>query len=89
MWQFATGSRVNPYINSSKINENKSMNTIERKEYEAAYEMRTLAFSKAQKYTIDHNDLTATTLALLWCAFETEAMAQGLTQWRGIKLGDI
>ena len=41
------------------------------------------------KYVCEKQDVQAATLGLLWAAFEQEAMAQGLTKWRGIELGDI
>ena len=63
------------------------MNTIEKKERKASkYVIREARFWVC---TYSHTeDCEAAKLALLWCAFETEAMAQGLTTWRGVKLGD-
>jgi len=39
-------------------------------------------------YLCHKEDLEAAMLALLWAAFEQEAIAQGLTKWRGVVLGD-
>ena len=63
------------------------MKTIEQKEIESSRHVRILATVHATNYS-NPQDVEAATLALLWCAFEHEAMAQGITQWRGIKLGD-
>ena len=64
------------------------MNTIEQKESLASFEVRDRAYVLACHYTQNYDDIDASKLALLWTAFEYEAMAQGLTQWRGIQLGD-
>tara|TARA_R110000868_G_scaffold211993_2_gene462024 strand:+ start:6743 stop:6946 length:204 start_codon:yes stop_codon:yes gene_type:complete len=63
------------------------MNTIEQKELNVAMYLIKQAKEYVKNYSMAQ-DYTAATLALLWCAFETEAMAQGLTTWRGIELGD-
>lgn len=34
-------------------------------------------------------DLDASTLAVLWAAFQAEARAMGLSEWRGVDLGDV
>ena len=64
------------------------MNTIEQKENYEAWILRKNANRAAVRYTKNKNDYAAATLALLWCAFEEEAMKQGLTHWRGAVLGD-
>jgi len=64
------------------------MNTIEKKERNASKYVIHEAKCFAQEYS-SRQDYEAATLALLWCAFETEAMAQGLTTWRGVQLGDV
>jgi len=64
------------------------MNRIQQLENKEALYLRLTAMGSAKSYTKNVDDNFAATLALLWCAFETEAMAQGLTQWRGIQLGD-
>ncbi len=64
------------------------MNTIEQKEKQASGYLFKEAQVLAMEYS-QRDDVDAATLALLWCAFETEAMAQGLTTWRGIQLGDV
>jgi hypothetical protein len=63
------------------------MNTIEQKETRYAMILRSSAQIYAN-YGFNKQDVQASKLAVLWAAFEQEAMAQGLTQWRGIQLGD-
>ena len=64
------------------------MKTIEQQELAASAYVVQEAASWAIEYS-QPGDLEAATLALLWAALEQEAMAQGLTKWRGIELGDI
>lgn len=39
------------------------------------------------RYTMPE-DLDASTLAVLWAAFQAEAIKNGLSEWRGVELGD-
>lgn len=66
----------------------KAMNTIEQKELTASFEVRDRAYVFASHYTQNDDDIEASTLALLWAAFEQEALSQGLSQWRGVVLGN-
>jgi hypothetical protein len=58
---------------------------IEEKETLAAERVVQTAYGRALSYS-KHEDLQATTVALLWAAFELEAKRFGLTDWRGLSL---
>jgi hypothetical protein len=64
------------------------MNKIDEEESNASYYVIQEAEHLAMEYS-QPEDYDAAKLALLWCAFETEAIAQGLTHWRGAELGDV
>jgi hypothetical protein len=58
---------------------------IEEKETLAAERVVHTAYGLALSYS-KPEDLQATTVALLWAAFELEAKRFGLTDWRGLSL---
>jgi hypothetical protein len=57
---------------------------IEEKETLAAERVVQTAYGQALSYS-KPEDLQATTVALLWAAFELEAKRFGLLEWRGLK----
>ena len=58
---------------------------IEEKETLAAERVVQTAYGRALGYS-KPEDLQATTVALLWAAFELEAKRFGLSDWRGLSL---
>jgi hypothetical protein len=62
------------------------MNKIEQEEKRYAMILRSCANIYAN-HGFNQQDVKASKLAVLWAAFEQEAIAQGLTKWRGVQLG--
>jgi hypothetical protein len=61
------------------------MKTIEQKEQAAAEFVIQNAYHHVMGYA-KPEDIEASTIALLWAAFEVEAKRCGLSEWRGLKL---
>ena len=58
---------------------------IEEKETLAAERVVQTAYGQVMKYA-KPEDLEAATVGLLWAAFQKQAKAFGLTEWRGLSL---